>query len=207
MVVNRKQRTLLLIAGAPGTGKTYTSNVIKKYFPHFFVLPLDLIKQHIYDEVGFDDASEKRKLDDKAYERFYQVVELYMRRESPLLVEYPFSYKQFSTLEKLVKKYQYKAITVRLEADSQILYQRAVQRDLKEQRHPGLLMNHYYRGDQISDESQIDGLPTYKIFKNRMIERGYQSFSLGVLLTLNVNDFNEINYEKFIKKLEEKLVD
>lgn len=207
MVVNRKQRTLLLIAGAPGTGKTYTSNIIKDHFPQFFVLPLDLIKEHIYDEVGFDDVSEKRMVDDKAYGRFYQVVELYMKREAPLLVEYPFSYKQLSALKQLVKSYCYKAVTVRLEADSQTLYQRAVKRDLKEQRHPGLLMNHYCRGDQILDKSQIDGLPTYKTFKNRIQERGYQEFSLGTLLTLNVNDFNKINYEVFLKRLEEKLTD
>ncbi|MFD0898526.1 AAA family ATPase [Loigolactobacillus binensis] len=197
--------TMILLAGAPGTGKTYTGNIIKQSFSGFVELPLDLIKEHIYDEIGFDDPTEKRALDDAAYERFYQAVAFLMRHDKPIMADYPFSYRQKNALEKLAAKYQYHVITIRLEADLKVLYQRAIKRDIEEPRHLGLMMNHYHRGDSLLDKKSADGLPSFTVFKNRAEERGYQTFVVGSLITLNVNDYAQVDYVQFIEELQYKM--
>lgn len=196
-----KDHILLLLAGAPGTGKTYTGNIIKQKFSGFVELPLDLVKEHIYDEIGFDNASEKRALDDISYDRFYQAISFLMQHDKLIMADYPFSYRQKATLQNLASQYQYHVITIRLEADLETLYQRAIKRDIEESRHIGLMMNHYHRGDSLSDKKSIDGLPSFEVFKNRAEERGYQSFVVGSLITLDVSDYSKIDYDHFIERL------
>lgn len=196
-----KDHILLLLAGAPGTGKTYTGNIIKQKFSGFVELPLDLVKEHIYDEIGFDNASEKRALDDISYDRFYQAISFLMQHDKLIMADYPFSYRQKATLHNLASQYQYHVITIRLEADLETLYQRAIKRDIEESRHIGLMMNHYHRGDSLSDKKSIDGLPSFEVFKNRAEERGYQSFVVGSLITLDVSDYSKIDYDHFIERL------
>lgn len=201
-----KAHTMLLLAGAPGTGKTYTGNIIKQSFSNFMELPLDLIKEHIYDEIGFDDPSEKRALDDAAYERFYQAISFLMDHDKPIMADYPFSYRQKATLKKTASQYHYHVITVRLEADLEVLYERAIKRDIEEPRHLGLMMNHYHRGDSLPDKNAADGLPSFEVFKNRAEERGYQTFVVGSLIRLNVSDYSQIDYDQFIKVLQSTMV-
>ncbi|MHC9533338.1 kinase [Dellaglioa sp. L3N] len=191
---------LILLAGAPGTGKTYTETIIKNSIIGFTTIPLDLIKEHIYDEVGFDNSAEKRELDDIAYLRFYQSIDYLMCKNKAIIADYPFSYLQKDELKKLSQRYQYKIITVRLEADIRTLYERSVKRDLEGPRHLGLKMNHYHLGNSV-DVDQVDGLSSFEVFKNRSNERGYQTFSLGELITLDVTDYDKIDYDLFLNHL------
>ncbi|KRL59109.1 AAA family ATPase [Latilactobacillus fuchuensis] len=194
-------QTLILLAGAPGTGKTYTENIIKKCIPELTNVPLDRIKEHLYDEIGFDNPDEKRELDNIAYQRFYQVLGYLMAKEKMIIADYPFSYLQKNQLEKISHKYGYQVVTVRLEADLQRLYERATKRDLEGPRHLGLKMNHYHYGDLVPDQTGIDGLPSFSVFKARAIERGYQTFCVGQLISLDVNDYDKIEYETFLMNL------
>ncbi|WP_375163250.1 AAA family ATPase [Latilactobacillus curvatus] len=197
--------TLILLAGAPGTGKTYTEDIIKEKMPGLVAIPLDLIKEHLYDEIGFDNPAEKRALDDMAYLRFYQAIQYLMNIEKPIIADYPFSYVQKEKLEDLGKQFDYQIITVRLEADIKVLYERAMKRDLEGPRHLGLKMNHYHRGDNNPSEIDVDGLPSFETFETRAKERGYQTFSVGKLITLDVSDYSNIEYDKFLKKLQQEV--
>lgn len=198
-------KSLILLAGAPGTGKTYAGNVIKKEFPKLIKLPLDLFKEHIYDEIGFDDIDQKSFLDEEARQRFYRALDTLMNWNKPILGDYPFSYVQKPHLEHLINKYHYSVITVRLEADTKVLFERQRQRDITEKRHPGHLMNHYHAGDIIKDRSQLDGMPSYKLFNKRMKDREYADFKLGSLIRINVNDFSKIDYRLLIQELRDYL--
>ncbi|MFT8823842.1 kinase, partial [Liquorilactobacillus satsumensis] len=188
-----RNHILILLAGANGTGKSYTSKIIKKAFPRLNLIPLDLFKEHIYDEIGFDNVAQKNLLDEIARQRFYDAIKMLMNLNKPLLGDYPFSYKQRPCLVELVKKYDYNVLTIRLEAKECVLYERQKLRDLDHSRHLGHLVSHYHLGDR-RDESALDNLPSFEYFSKRIHERGYETFHLGTLITLNVNDYRKIDY-------------
>ena len=127
MMSDQKQ-ILVLLAGAPGTGKTYTANKIMQAISGFVSLPLDLFKEHLYDELGFDNLEEKQLLDAEARARYYRGIGMLMQEHKMILGDYPFSRLQKPALEKLAAKHHYAVITIRLEADIKVLYDRFSQR-------------------------------------------------------------------------------
>jgi predicted kinase len=197
-----QQKTLILLAGAPGTGKTFTSNIILKQFPDLIDVPLDLFKEHVYDEIGFDNVEQKGSLDEEARQRFYRAIDIMMSWQRPLLGDYPFSYKQKPYLEKLAQKHGYRVVTVRLEAPTDVLYERQRQRDKGEPRHLGHLMNHYHRGDRATDEMELDGLPSFDVFSKRVADRGYGTFSLGKLIEVDVSNYDKIDYPWLLNQIQ-----
>jgi tRNA uridine 5-carbamoylmethylation protein Kti12 len=200
-----KKRTLMLLAGAPGTGKTYTSNIITQQYPQFINVPLDLFKEHVYDEIGFDNAEQKRVLDEEARQRFYQGLDTMMSWHWNILGDYPFSYKQGPYLEKLAKKHNYQVITIRLEAPIDVLYTRQRSRDKDEPRHLGHMMSHYHRGDFVDSRDDFDGLPSFEVFEKRVQDRGYTKFKLGQLIRVDVSDYTKINYPKLLEQIDSQL--
>jgi len=54
------KKTLVLLAGYPGTGKSYLCSMILKMENRFFVLSPDEIKEKFWDEYGFDNETEKQ---------------------------------------------------------------------------------------------------------------------------------------------------
>lgn len=195
-------KVLILLAGAPGTGKSYTGKIIRQRFPELIDTPLDMFKEHVYDEIGFDNLEQKSQMDEEARQRFYRAVDYLMRRGVAILGDYPFSYKQKTHLDQLAKRYGYKVITVRLEAPMDILYQRQRNRDKEEPRHLGHLMNHYHRGDVLTSTTKLDGMPTFNVFSARMQDRGYAEFELGCLIRLDVSDYTKIDYPQLLKQIE-----
>jgi adenylate kinase family enzyme len=62
---------LIIVSGFPGTGKTTLSKkLVKKY--HYSFLSKDLFKEKLFEEYGFKSAEEKKELDKKAEEMFYE---------------------------------------------------------------------------------------------------------------------------------------
>lgn len=194
-------KVLVLLAGAPGTGKSYTGNIIRQRFPELINTPLDMFKEHVYDEIGFDNLEQKDQMDEEARQRFYRAVDYLMRRGVAILGDYPFSYKQKPHLEHLAKEHGYKVVTVRLEAPLEVLYQRQRDRDKEEPRHLGHLMNHYHRGDVLTATTKLDGMPSFVVFAARMQDRGYAEFELGHLIRLDVSDYAKIDYPQLLQQI------
>ncbi|MDE3314419.1 AAA family ATPase [Lacticaseibacillus zeae] len=199
-------QVLVLLAGAPGTGKTYAANKIMQAISGFVSLPLDLFKEHLYDELGFDNLQEKQTLDAEARTRYYRGIDILMNEHKMILGDYPFSRLQKPALKKLAMKNHYPVITIRLEADIKILYNRQRQRDLSDPRHLGHLMNHYHRGDTLeSINEKPDGMPSFEVFSNRVSDRGYQNFQIGRLIRVDVNDYARVDYQTLVAQLNEFL--
>ena len=53
------KKTLILLAGYPGTGKSYMANIIIKNFPELRLLSPDDIKEKFWDKYGFDTLEQK----------------------------------------------------------------------------------------------------------------------------------------------------
>ncbi|WP_056990005.1 AAA family ATPase [Lacticaseibacillus camelliae] len=199
------KHSLILLAGAPGTGKGYTANIIRQALPNLTYAPLDMYKEHIYDEIGFDNVEQKDALDEEARQRYYRAIDIMMANGKNILGDYPFSYKQKPYLTKAAAAHDYNVITVRLEAPAQVLYDRQRARDKEEPRHLGHLMQHYHFGDKLTDETKLDGMPSFEVYQRRLTDRGYDKFELGKLIRLDVSDYSKINYEQLIAEIKNAL--
>lgn len=189
------KKTLILLAGYPGTGKSYLSARIRKIVADIIQLSPDEIKEKVWDAVGFSNQEEKEQLILKSWASYYQQLELYLREGKTVLSDYPFSEKQKPTLQRLTRKYEYQVITIRLIAEFEVLFDRQRKRDMDEKRHAGHILTSYHQGEQIVDRRSADALVSYAEFKQRYQTRGYETFFLGHLLEVNVNDFRTVNYD------------
>lgn len=193
----------MLLAGSPGTGKSYFAKWIQKEIPGFHETSIDVYKEKLYDEYGFDNPDEKTQLDNKAYKLFYQSVEEFMKENKSIISDYPFSYRQHDTLQKLAKKYDFQIITITLRANLDILYERQKERDLDPERHLGHVMNHYHKGDVLEDRSKIDIQKTKAEYEAFNKKRDYANFKLGKTIFLDVSDFSKADYKGTIEKIKE----
>lgn len=108
------KKTLILLAGYPGTGKTYMCSKILEQEKDFQVISQDDMKEQFWDEYGFDNMEEKTALENKSWELYYQRIEEAMLQGNRLISDYPFSEKQKPRLRELCEKYGYQAVTIRL---------------------------------------------------------------------------------------------
>lgn len=193
---------MLLLAGSPGTGKSYLENMICKAIPNFFSeTSIDYFKEQLYERKGFDNIEEKTFLDDKAYALFYKKVEELMVKNQSIISDYPFSYRQHNILRELASKHNFQIITITLTCDLDVLYNRQRKRDLDSERPLGFIMNHYHKGDVLEDRSKMDIQKTKRDFEQFNKERGYSDFKLGKTIYFDVSDFNKADYAKLIAKV------
>lgn len=195
------KKTLILLAGYPATGKTYLCNKILEIFPDFAVVSQDEMKEGLWDQYGFSNLEEKTKLENQAWHQYYDCLEKHMEQSNGIISDYPFSEKQKGKLNVISKKYQYQVITIRLVGDIDVLYERSRERDLKPDRHLAHLVSCYQKGDTMKDRSKADCLVTKEIFRERCENRGYDTFELGHLISLDVTDYHKINYSQIIEKI------
>ena len=69
------KKTLILLAGYPGTGKSYMANIIIKNFPELRLLSPDDIKEKFWDKYGFDTLEQKEELIVRAWNTYYDEME------------------------------------------------------------------------------------------------------------------------------------
>lgn len=187
--------TIILLAGYPGTGKTYMCNKILSKFPYFRIVSQDEIKEETFDKYGYNNLGERDKIIDWCRDEFYRNIEKNMDEKNDIISDYPFSEKQKSIITKLSNKYDYEIITIRLIADLEVLYERQLSRDLDESRHLSHIMSSYHKGDVVKDRSKADLLVSHDEFINRCKTRGYGEFELGKLIEVDVTDYSKIDYD------------
>ncbi|MFQ7235791.1 MAG: AAA family ATPase [Enterococcus hulanensis] len=200
------KKYLILIAGSPATGKSYLINEMRRVLGDFFLITPDEGKEILADQIGFDNSAEKKELEKKVWDFYYNALALYMEAGKRIVVsEYPFSDKQKSKLSNLADRYGYEPITIRLVADFETLWARRKVRDVEPDRHLSHIMTHYHFGDELTDRTQADDLITEEAFREVIEKRGYNNFQLGSLVEFDVSDFSKVDYEPFLKKLAERI--
>lgn len=136
------------------------------------------------------------------YPFFYRALELYMEAEKKVIVsEYPFSEKQKGRLRDLADTYAYEVITIRLTADSEVLWERRYQRDREPERHLSYIMDHYHYGDSLEDRSLGTNHITKEEFRRIINERKYAEFALGTLYEFDVTDYQRVDYGPLLDQL------
>ncbi|WP_343344357.1 AAA family ATPase [Terrisporobacter petrolearius] len=194
-------KTIILLAGYPGTGKTYMCNKILSKFPYFYIVSQDNIKEENFDKYGYNNLEQRDIIIEKCRDEFYITMEKNMEKQNNIISDYPFSEKQKSIIEDLASKYKYKVITIRLIADLEVLYKRQLARDLDESRHLAHIMSYYHNGQILKDRSKADLLVSHDEFINRCKTRGYGDFKLGHLIEVDVTDYCKIDYDHINKQI------
>ena len=197
------KKYLILLAGSPGTGKTYLLQLLKQRLPDMYTITIDEIKEYYADSVGFDDLAQRDEQErTKVYPFFYRALELYMEAGKKVVVsEYPFSDKQKGRLRDLADTYAYEVITIRLTADFEVLWERRYQRDREPERHLSYIMDHYHYGDSLEDRSLGTNHITKEEFRRIINERKYAEFALGTLYEFDVTDYQQVDYGPLLDQL------
>jgi predicted kinase len=195
-------KALILLAGLPGTGKTYLSNIINSKLGSFYNLSQDDLKEFYCDIYGYRNLEEKQKIEKIAWAKYYEIMEQQMQVGDNIMSDYPFSQKQKPHIQQLVDRYGYKVVTIRLIADLDVLFERQKKRDLDPTRHLSHIVTSYKKGDHLANRSNADNLLTYEEFINRCTTRGYDTFELGELYEVDVSDYTKVNYSRLLEDIE-----
>lgn len=199
--------TLILVAGLPGTGKTHLGRVIAEHIGDCKFVSLDQIKERLWDEFGFDDPEEKAAVEARALEIFFDEVDAAMARSAVVISDYPFSSKQGPTLAALCHRHGFTPLTLRLTADLDVLYERQRTRDLDDSRHLGHILTSYHRGEELRTRDDAGGLLSREELERRCTTRGYDSFSLGELLEIDMSDFDAVDHGAILAWLDARMPD
>ncbi len=198
------KKMIILLAGYPGTGKSYLANIILRQFPEFQMLSPDEIKEEFWDRYGFDNLKEKENLICRSWKEYYHRMEQALKQGVNLISDYPFSQKQKGKIEKMTQEAGYQVLTIRLSGDLDILFQRQRKRDLDDARHLGHILSSYHKGKKETQRAKADYLLTYEEFYKRCTQRGYGEFSLGETMEIDVSDYTKIPYKKILETIEKK---
>lgn len=199
------KQTLILLAGYPGTGKSYLAELLMKQFTGFEILSPDEIKEEFWDAYGFRNEQEKEELIQKSWVEYYHRMEWKFTRGISLLSDYPFSHKQHDQLQEVCDKHHVQIITIRMIADLDVLFERQKKRDLDASRHLGHIVKKYHKGICLKCHEEADNLLDYDEFIQRCTCRGYGTFALGTTLQSDVTDFATAPYGELMIRINELL--
>jgi len=171
---------LIIIAGIPASGKTtYGKHIAEKLRIPFICK--DSIKEKLYDAIHYD-TSKRENLQlygTASYSVFFHIAECLMKADISFVLESNFTPFSSEVLLPLVQQYSYRPLTILFDADMKVLHKRFCERDVTDERHPGLA-------------SKSDAFSDFDTFKNGALP--FREFCVGDKLTVDTTDFSKINY-------------
>jgi predicted kinase len=198
---------LILVAGPPGSGKTSFA----EYLTQKMKIPMvskDILKEHLYDTVGFKNRQEKVALGVAAMEIMYHVAERHLEIGRPMILENNFEDNSKPGLITLIEKYGCKTITIMFQADIEVLTERFIARDKSPERHRGHVVNTQYPepvGEASVQSPQAKPMSP-EDFLHTIEQRGWMRFSVGgEELFVDTTDFSKVSYDSIYDKVSEIL--
>jgi predicted kinase len=174
---------LIIITGAPGTGKTSLGNRLAAAFGMPFVHK-DGIKETLFDSLGWKDRAWSRKLGTAAMDLLFYFVEIQLGAGRSFIVESNF-YPEFDTLRfaALQKRYSFVPFQILCRTDARVLGQRYQRRATSGERHPGHV-------DQVLVE-ELDPVA---------IQRRHSALEIGGrVLPVDTTDFKVLDYGSLVQ--------
>ncbi|ERI06396.1 deoxyribose-phosphate aldolase [Atopobium sp. oral taxon 810 str. F0209] len=196
---------IVILAGYPATGKSTFTKALLKRHPEFILMTPDMIKERMWEDIGFDNAQQKDELERSVWVEYYNEIERIMRQGQRIVTDYPFSEKQYANLKSLVKKFEYGSVTIRFIGDLHVIYERLRQRDALRHRHLAHIVSHYRKGTTLENPSEADQFVDFELLKWRVTSKHYGEFCLGDLIEIDATDIASINPNDIVDKLDEKL--
>ncbi|MBR4863588.1 MAG: ATP-binding protein [Oscillospiraceae bacterium] len=136
---------LIILAGMPATGKSTLASRLQARFG-YPILEKDNIKEGLFDTLGFSCYAEKRALDVAANEVLLRCLKAMVKAKRSVIVDNNFDAASGEKLGQLLKEagQDCNVVTVFLNGDPQVLYERYVARDSQGLRHLGHAMQTHY---------------------------------------------------------------
>lgn len=198
---------IVILAGYPATGKsTFTAALLQRH-PDFILMTPDMIKERMWEDIGFDNAQQKDELERSVWVEYYNEIERIMRQGQRIITDYPFSEKQYANLKYLVKKFEYGSVTIRFVGELPVIYERLRQRDALGHRHLAHIVSHYRKSTTLENPSDADQFVDFDLFKWRITSKHYGEFCLGELIEVDATDITSINRNDIVDQLDKKLRD
>ncbi len=190
---------LIIVTGISGSGKSTISNYIYNHYKNSTLISMDVLKENIYDLVGFNNSEQKQNLKSIIYNTFTELLNECMRRnDENIIIEYPFNNSWENKLKKLVDKYNYKAITIKVKGkDYDTIFQRLDNRNNTKKRHPSHALTSYNlkEKDKYKSTNELD----YEELKYDYETDKYTSINIGKEIVF-IND--NFNYDGLIEQID-----
>lgn len=128
---------LVLISGAPATGKTVLAGRLAEALP-VPVIQRDAIKETLFDTLGVGDREWSKKLGAASFAVFYLSVEIHLKAGQSVIAEAAF-HRPYSTrwLDRVRERFDIEVLELHCHADSQTLFHRYMRRSDTSERHVG----------------------------------------------------------------------
>ena len=183
---------IILISGAPGTGKSTVAGKVMERFPDLELLSYDALKEVFWERYGFDNRQEKVEIDKKSLAFFYEELERMMREERNIISEYPFYQRHRERLKELIERYGYRCVSVLLYGDRHVIYEREKKRNRRYDRHPAHVLNRYHKED-FREDTKVEPIVYSEEEFWRMIEHKDYSLKLGEQIDIDITDYDSID--------------
>ena len=135
----------------PATGKSALANRLQAAFG-FPVFEKDAIKEQLFDTIGFRCYEEKRQLDVASTAVLLKLMQDLYKADTSAIVVNNFASDAASRLDQFLRQDGVEAVTLFLNGDPQILYERYYERDKKGLRHMGHAYQIAYPTDPANPE-------------------------------------------------------
>lgn len=188
----------ILITGIPASGKSSMA----EYLAQNLSLPViskDIIKELMYDEIGFRSRDEKVRLGIASMRIMYYTAEQLMKCGQPFILENNFENISREGLLALLEKYSYQAITVTLTGSYETIYRRFLERNQSPERHRGHVVNDCY--PEREGENNIFPI-SYENFVAGIVNRGMDHFTAnGPQIILDTTEFSKVDADGLLQKV------
>ena len=186
-----KNRFMIIVTGAPGTGKTTLSKKLSERYS----IPLvakDEIKELLFDSLGIGDRQWSLQLSKASYNLLFNFIAKLHMTNNPFIVEGNF-YNGEATQNFLKPKpnTDFKVLQIQCYTEPETLYERYKARDNSCERHQG----------------HIHQLPEFNEYKTKVLDSKCYRLDIenSVYIDLNTTSFELVNYEHLYNQIEDVL--
>lgn len=189
---------LIILAGMPATGKSTVAAALSKAFG-YPILEKDEIKEVLFDTLGFENYPQKRKLDVTATAVLLQVLEGMLKAGTSVIAVNNFDTQEAQRLTDLINRYKPNCVTVFLNGQPQVLYERYVRRDKLHQRHLGHVLQERY---PPREGDTLDYTMTPEEFDQKFFQRGMDRFRCpGGRIDLDMTDPASVDMAALVSRI------
>ena len=168
----------VIVSGPPCTGKTTLGRRLAEDLRLPF-LSKDLIKEKLFDTLGWSDREWSRKLGIASIEVLYLLTEMELEAGRSFIVESNFRAEHATArFLDLKRRYDFEAVQVQCRTEPSVLIERYRSREESGKRHPG------HVGPLTYDELEAD-----------LLQGLYKPLDIGgMILDVDTTDFSRVNY-------------